>query len=193
VTNVTPNAIYYFMVAALVAGSLVSMRLPLGKVAKMAAAWVAIFGVAFALFAFRGEFSGFADRIRAEATGSPILEGNEVRIPVADDGHFWVDASVNGRRGRFLIDSGASVTTVSDALAREAGVSTDGTTIYVDTANGRAPVRQAYAGKLEVGTIERTDFPVDVNERDQSNVLGMNFLSSLHGWRVEGHDLVLNP
>ena len=189
----TPNAIYYVMVVVLVASSLVSMRLPLGKVAKMAAAWVAIFGVAFVLFAFRGEFGAFADRIRAEATGSPILEGNDVRIAIADDGHFWVDASVNGRRARFLVDSGASVTTVSDELAREAGIPTNGTVVYVDTANGRAPVRQAYAAKLEVGTIERDDFPVDVNDRDQSNVLGMNFLSSLHSWRVEGHDLVLHP
>jgi aspartyl protease family protein len=193
VTDNTPNALYYVMVIVLVASSLVSMRLPLGKAAKMVAAWVAIFGVAFVLFAFRGEFSGFADRIRAEATGAPILEGNDVRIPVADDGHFWVDAAVNGRRARFLVDSGASVTTVSDELAREAGIPTDGTVIYVDTANGRAPVHQAYAGKLEVGTIERADFPVDVNDRDRSNVLGMNFLSSLHSWRVEGHDLVLHP
>jgi len=193
VNNNTPNALYYVMVLVLVLSSLVSMRLPLGKVAKMAAAWVAIFGIAFVLFAFRGEFSGFADRMRAEATGSPILEGDEVRIPVADDGHFWVDASVNGHRASFLVDSGASVTTVSDKMAREAGISTTGTTIYVDTANGRAPVRQAYADKLAVGTIERADFPIDVNDRDQSNVLGMNFLSSLHSWRVEGHDLVLHP
>jgi aspartyl protease family protein len=188
-----PNALYYVMVIVLVASSLVSMRLPLGKAMKMIAAWVAIFGIAFVLFALRGEFAGFAERVRAEATGSPILEGGEVRIPVADDGHFWVDASVNGHRARFLIDSGASVTTLSDKLAREAGIRTDGSIVYVDTANGRSPVRQAYANKLEVGTIQRTDLPVDVNDRDQSNVLGMNFLSSLRGWRVEGPDLVLRP
>jgi aspartyl protease family protein len=193
VTDNTPNAIYYVMVIVLVLSSLVSMRLPIGKALKMVLAWAAIFGIAFVLFAFRGEFTGVADRLRAEATGSPILEGGEVRIPVADDGHFWVGATINGHAARFLVDSGASVTTISDETARAAGISTNGRTVYVDTANGRAPVRQAYADKLEVGTIERTDFPVDVNERDQSNVLGMNFLSSLHGWRVEGHDLVLRP
>ena len=187
------GAIYYVMAVVLVASALVSMRLPLGKVARMTAAWVAIFGVAFVLFAFRGEFSGVFDRLRAEATGAPIVEGGEVRVPVADDGHFWVDATVNGQPVRFLVDSGASITTVSDETARAAGIRTDGRTAYIDTANGPAHVRQSYAGKLAVGPIERADFPVDVNSRDRTNVLGMNFLSSLRGWRVEGHDLVLRP
>ncbi len=188
-----PSAIYYVMAVVLVASALVSMRLPLGKVARMTAAWVAIFGVAFVLFAFRGEFSGVFDRLRAEATGAPIVEGGEVRVPVADDGHFWVDATVNGQPVRFLVDSGASITTVSHETARAAGIRTDGRTAYIDTANGPAHVRQSYAGKLAVGPIERADFPVDVNSRDRTNVLGMNFLSSLRGWRVEGHDLVLRP
>jgi len=94
---------------------------------------------------------------------------------------------------RFLVDSGASITTVSHETARAAGIRTDGRTAYIDTANGPAHVRQSYAGKLAVGPIERADFPVDVNSRDRTNVLGMNFLSSLRGWRVEGHDLVLRP
>jgi aspartyl protease family protein len=188
-----PSAIYYVMAVVLVASALVSMRLPLGKVARMTAAWVAIFGVAFVLFAFRGEFSGVFDRLRAEATGAPIVEGGEVRVPVADDGHFWVDATVNGQPVRFLVDSGASITTVSHETARAAGIRTDGRTAYIDTANGPAQVRQSYAGKLAVGPIERADFPADVNSGDRTNVLGMNFLSSLRGWRVEGHDLVLRP
>jgi predicted aspartyl protease len=32
---------------------------------------------------------------------------------------------------------------------------------------------------------------VDINDRDETNVLGMNFLSTLSGWRVEGNYLVL--
>ena len=188
-----PNAIYYVMVIVLVASALIGMRLPLGKAAKMGAAWLAIFGVAFVLFAFRGEFTGAIDRLRAEATGASIVSGGEVRVPVADDGHFWVDATINGRQVRFLVDSGASITTVSNETARDAGIRTDGRTAYISTANGTAQVRQSYVDKLAVGPIERTDFPVDVNSSDRTNILGMNFLRTLRGWRVEGHDLVLRP
>jgi aspartyl protease family protein len=191
VSGNAPNAIYYGMGIVLVLSSLIAMRLPLAKALKMALAWVAIFGVAFVLFAFRGEFSGFTDRLRAEATGRAIEESGELRIPVSDDGHFWVDAKVNGRPARFLVDSGATTTTISRAVADAAKVPLTGQVVAVSTANGMAPTRLATADKLEVGAIVRTDFPINISERDDLNVLGMNFLSSLSGWRVEGHDLVL--
>jgi aspartyl protease family protein len=185
------DAVYYVMVIVLVLSSVVAMRLPLGKALKMALAWVAIFGVAFILFAFRSDFTAVGQRLKAEALGSAIVNGAEVRIPMGEDGHFWVEARVNGRPGQFLIDSGASVTTISRQLAQQARVPDNGQQIVVDTANGPAPATQAYADRLDVQTIGRTDFPVDINDRDQTNVLGMNFLSSLKGWRVEGNYLVL--
>ena len=192
-TDRSPQAIYYAMGVILLLSSLLAMRLPLGKALKMALAWLGLFAGFFVLFAFRGEFQGFGQRLRAEALGSPVAEGGEVRIPIADDGHFWVQASVNGRSARFLIDSGASVTTVSRDTAQSSGVPMDGRRSVVETANGTAPIIQASADRLEVGSIARKNFPVDINERDETNVLGMNFLSSLNGWRVEGNYLILRP
>ena len=116
-----PYIVFYVMAAVFVASSLFAMRMPLGKALTLALAWIAIFGVAFLLFAFRGEFSELGQRIRAEATGSPIVEGKIVRIPVAEDGHFYVDAKLNGHDVRFMVDSGASVTTVSRSAAEAAG------------------------------------------------------------------------
>ena len=188
-----PYLVFYIMAAVFVASSLFAMRMPLGKALKMALAWVAIFGVAFLLFAFRGEFSQLGQRIRAEATGSPIVEGEVVRIPVAEDGHFYVDAKLNGHDVRFMVDSGASVTTVSRSAANAAGMEIGTRRATVITANGRTSVMQSYADRLQIGSIERTDFPVDVSEQEGLNLLGMNFLRSLQGWRVEGNYLVLQP
>jgi aspartyl protease family protein len=165
----------------------------MGKALRMALAWIAIFALGFLLFAFRGEFAGIGSRLRAEATGATIEDGKELRIPIADDGHFYVDASVNGRPVRFMVDSGASVTTISVADARTAGIALDGRRAVVSTANGPAAVTQSYAGRLEIGSISRTDFPVDIIQQDGMNLLGMNFLSTLRGWRVEGTYLVLQP
>ena len=188
-----PYMVFYIMAAVFVASSLFAMRMPLGKALKMALAWVAIFGVAFLLFAFRGEFSQLGQRIRAEATGSPIVEGEVVRIPVAEDGHFYVDAKLNGHDVRFMVDSGASVTTVSRSAANAAGMEIGTRRATVITANGPTSVMQSYADRLQIGSIERTDFPVDVSEQEGLNLLGMNFLRSLQGWRVEGNYLVLQP
>ena len=192
-TGNAPQVVYYAMGVLLVLSSLLATRLPRGKALRMGLAWAGIFAGFFILFAFRGEFQDFGQRLKAEALGTPATEGGELRIPMADDGHFWVDASINGRSARFLVDSGASVTTISKGMAESAGVPTDGRRWLVETANGAAPIIQASADKLEVGSISRTDFPIDINERDQTNVLGMNFLRSLSGWQVQGNYLVLRP
>ena len=185
-------ALYYILLIVLVASSLVGMRLPLGKAVKMALAWVAIFGVAFGIFAFRGEFAGIGQRLRAEATGTPIVEGAAVRIPISDDGHFWATAKLNGHDVRFMVDSGASITTVSRNVAESAGMPTDGYKGIVSTANGDAPVTRSSA-HLQLETVDRPELTVHINEQDDVNLLGMNFLSSLNGWRVEGNYLVLQP
>jgi aspartyl protease family protein len=184
-------ALYYLIIIVAVAGSVIGMRQPIGKTLKMALAWVAIIGVGFILFSFRSDFTSIGQRLRAEALGSAIGQGGTLRIPVADDGHFWVEAKINGHALRFMIDSGASITTISRDSAEGAGVPTNGRRTVVNTANGPASAIQADADRLEVGPIERTDFPVDINEHDDTNLLGMNFLSSLKSWRVEGNYLVL--
>jgi aspartyl protease family protein len=188
-----PYIAFYVLAAVFVASSLIGMRQPIGKTLKMVLAWVAIFGVAFILFSFRSEFSDIGQRLRAEATGAPIMNGEEVRVPIANDGHFWVSAKLNGHNVRFMVDSGASVTTVSRNVAEAAGMSAGNQRVMVRTANGPAWAIKSSVDRLEIGSIERTDFPVDINASNDVNLLGMNFLSTLRSWRVEGNYLVLQP
>ena len=188
-----PRTLYLVLLLLLVGSSLIGMRLPIGKVLKMAAAWVAIFGVVFILFAFRDDFSSLGQRLRAELTGRPIDSGEELRIPIASDGHFWVSARVNGREVRFMVDSGASVTTMGEAAAGAAGIERTGRTMTVSTANGTVQMARGRAARFQLGPIVRTDLAVNVNPGDDLNVVGMNFLSSLGSWRVEGNYLVLRP
>jgi aspartyl protease family protein len=185
--------LYMVLLLVLVGSALVSRRLPMGKTLKMAAAWVAIFGVIFIIFSFRSEFMAVGSRLKAEAIGTPIQSGEELRIPMAEDGHFWVEASVNGHGAPFLVDSGASVTTISRATADAAGIETGMRVALVETANGTVQMRKARAESFAVGHIQRSDFGLQVNDHGDANVLGMNFLSSLGSWRVEGNYLVLRP
>lgn len=192
-SNTGLSAVYYILAIVVVASSLFGMRQPIGKMLKMALAWVAIFGTAFVLISFRSEFMNIGQRLRAEAVGTSIVDGGAVRIPMADDGHFWVDARVNGHAVRFMVDSGATITTLSLDSAKAAEVPVGTEITAVSTANGNTTGIKGSANRLEVGPIERTDFPIDINEHDDTNLLGMNFLSSLRSWRVEGHYLVLEP
>ena len=189
----TPRALYLALLLMLVAGSLIGTRMPIGKAVKMALAWVAIFGVVFVLFAFRDDFSALGQRLRAEATGTPIELAGELRFPIAEDGHFWVEGKINGHEVPFLVDSGASVTTVSGRIAKASRIALTDRVMPVETANGTVTMTRGYADRFQLGPIERTDFAVNVSSRDNINVLGMNFLSSLASWKVEGNYLVLEP
>jgi aspartyl protease family protein len=193
VTNDTMlGGLYLLMAAMLVLGTLMARREPAAKMLTMALAWVAIFGAGFVLFTFRDNFGWVAQRLKAEAVGTPVQQGAEMRIPMAIDGHFWVTAKVNGKDVKFLVDSGATVTTIDRETARDAGVPVSARPDqYVRTGNGVIRVASGRVADLEIGTIKRQDVGIQVADNDDLNVLGMNFLSSLSRWGVEGRWLVL--
>ena len=188
------GGVYILMAIMLVLGSLMHRREPAAKMIIMALAWIAIFAAGFVLFTFRDDFGWVAQRLKAEAVGTPVQQGRETRIPMAIDGHFWVEARLNGEKVRFLVDSGATMTTIDRETAARAGVPVSPQRDqFVRTGNGIIRVSSARADELEVGGIRRQDVGLQVADNDDLNVLGMNFLSSLQSWGVQGRWLVLVP
>ena len=188
------GGVYLVMAVMLVLGSLMARREPIARKLTMVLAWVAIFGGGFVLFTFRDDLGYVGQRLRAEATGEPVKQGREIRIPMSIDGHFWVDGLVNGKKVKFLIDSGATMTTIGRKTAAKVGVKASPTrNQIVRTGNGFIRVATGTAKTLEVGNIERANLALHVADDDDLNVLGMNFLSSLQRWGVEGRWLILVP
>lgn len=179
----------------LVGSALMVRRMPIAQGLKLFLAWVLIFGAAFVVFTLKDEFLALGNRMMLEARGGVVEEtrGGELRIRQSPDGHFWVNAEVNGRPIRFLIDSGATTTSISRRAADRAGIAPSaGFGTMVQTANGVVVVDRGRAGRLKVGPIERSDVAVHISDAfGDINVIGMNFLSSLSGWSVEGRTLVL--
>jgi len=190
--NLMLGGVYLLMAIMLVLGSLMARREPAAKLITTALAWVAIFGAGFVLFTFRDNLGWVAQRLKAEAVGTPVQEGRETRIPMAIDGHFWVNAKLNGRDVKFLVDSGATTTTVDRDTANAAGVQISSRRdLYVRTGNGIVRVASGRADELVIGGITRNDVALEIADNDDLNVLGMNYLSSLSRWGVEGRSLVL--
>jgi len=122
--------------------------------------------------------------------------GRELRVAMAPDGHFWVLASINGVKTRMLIDSGATVTAISEETARSADVDTGRglTPVMLRTANGVAPAETGSIDELRAGNIVARNLRiVTAPGMGELDVLGMNFLSQLQSWRVEGKTLILVP
>lgn len=186
------GSLYVLMAIMLVAGSLIGRRGRFGTALTVAVAWLMIFGAGFVVFTFRDDLGYVAQRLKSEATGEPVTVGEQVRIPMAIDGHFWVEADVNGVPVRFLIDSGATMTTVGVSTAASTGLRIDTRREQlVRTGNGLIKVALGRAASVEVQGIVREDFTVFVAGNDDINVLGMNWLSSLKRWGVEGRWLIL--
>jgi aspartyl protease family protein len=186
------GSLYLLMALMLVAGSLIARRERFAKLMTFALAWVAIFGAGFVLFTFRDDLGYVAQRLMAEASGVPVVEGQEVRIPMAIDGHFWVEGSLNGVPVKFLVDSGATMTTIGRRTAEVAGVMVSANrNQVVRTGNGMLRVSTGRANSLAIGPIERNSVGLHVTENEDLNVLGMNYLSTMNRWGVEGRWLIL--
>ena len=124
------------------------------------------------------------------------VAGGETRVPLAPDGHYWVRARINGQRASFLIDTGATISAVSPAVARAAGLEPrrGGIPVQIKTANGTVAAQIASADRIAFGNIAAEGIDVVIAPGlGETNIIGMNLLSRLAGWRVEKGVLILTP
>src|SRR3954471_17104825 len=142
---------------------------------------------------YQPELSRLTDKLGLD---DQRVAGKELRVSMSPDGHFWVLASVNGVKTRMLVDSGATVTAVSEATARAARIDTGRglTPVVLRTANGVAPAETGSVDELRAGNIVARNLKVvTAPGLGGLDVLGMNFLSQLQSWRVERQTLILVP
>lgn len=118
--------------------------------------------------------------------GRPQVSGpDQVVLPYRGAGRsLMVEASLNGRlTGRFLLDTGASVTVISRRLAREAEavVNPDAPRLTLHTANGPVQAPLTTLASVRVGGLEVSHVLVAIHDLPGINseidgLLGMSFL-----------------
>lgn len=117
----------------------------------------------------------------------------EVVLARDPNGHFLVDAEVNGRDIRMLADTGASYVTLGEDAAESVGIDPD-TLDYTETAqtaNGIAAVAVVDLDEIRVGSIVRRDVRAMVTRGLSGALLGMSFFNSLSKVSIERDELVL--
>ena len=125
-----------------------------------------------------------------------VVEGGETRVPMADDGHFWLEAEINGHRAHFLVDTGATLTAVSADTARAAGLEerAGALPIRMQTANGPVAAHMTNIGELRFGNVAARGLDAIIAPGlGRTKVIGMNLLSRLQSVRLEGETMVLVP
>lgn len=191
------NGSLYLILGAILLAGLIARRVPMMRVALSLASWAALAGLLFLVVTQRARFEPYF----AKATGlinpdEQEVVGTEVRIRMSRDGHFWARVRMGEAERRMLIDSGATLTALSAETAAEAGIEPEDSLVPVlmKTANGTVRARTATVDELRFGTIVARGLPVVILPMSADvDVLGMNFLSMLKSWRVEGTTLILVP
>lgn len=163
---------------------------------KHATTWVGIFLVLVIGYSYRDGFGDLGERLSGELVpqrGMANTDGS-ISFRPGQDGHFHVEALVDGTRLRFLVDTGASDVVLTPDDARRMGFDLDRLdfTGRAETANGdvrSAPVR---LHEMVLGPIRLTNVRAAVNEAEMSeSLLGLSFLSRLDGYEVSGDRLTL--
>lgn len=117
----------------------------------------------------------------------------QLRIPPDPQGGYFVRGLINGRSVTFVVDTGATLITLSEVEAERLGLqSAGGTELPVETASGRVSGRRILLDRVQVGGLEltRVDAVVLPGDRPMTALLGMSFLGRMD-MRNEGSVLVL--
>ena len=186
------SIVWYIGAIILVASALIARRPGMKAIAGSIFAWVVIAGLVYAIVDNRDRLADLASAI---GIGDQSVAGQTTQIRMAPDGHFWARVELNGVPRRMLIDSGATTTAISQATADAAGIKDDGGyPVMIDTANGSILARRARIATVRLGSLSIDNLNAIVSDRfGDTDVIGMNFLSRLGSWRVEGRTLILEP
>lgn len=125
-----------------------------------------------------------------------VVQGGETRVPLSRDGHYWLEAEVNGQRFPFMVDTGATLTAVSQQTAAAAGLEArdGGLPIRLQTANGTVAAHLTNIDSLRFGNVAASGLDAVIAPGlGETNVIGMNLLSRLASVRIEQGELILVP
>jgi aspartyl protease family protein len=196
-TDVGGSALFYLVLLIFPISALIARRVPVLRIVMSLVSWLVIIGVLVVVVGQRERFDPYLQRVASLLKiDDQSVVGRETRIRMAADGHFWARVTLDGVPRRMLVDSGATVTALSTRTAQAAALDVRNSAfpMILNTANGQISAQTASVRELRLGDIAARDLGVVVSPAfGDTDVLGMNFLSKLKSWRVEGQTLILKP
>ncbi|WP_297774387.1 TIGR02281 family clan AA aspartic protease [uncultured Roseovarius sp.] len=166
----------------------VQNRESIGKLMQQALVWVLIFVGGIAVV-------GLWDDIRQTVRPmQSVVSENQIELPRAPDGHYYMTAEVNGVPLRFVVDTGASQVVLSQSDARSVGIDTE-ELAYLGrafTANGEVRTATIELETVEIGPVRHEDVRAVVNRGEMNgSLLGMSYLQRFSSIEITGGKLVL--
>lgn len=185
-------------VLILIAGGLFARRHRFSELLSNLVLWAGIFGVVLVGYTYRDDLTGVASRVFGELMpGIAVVDGERgtATFRGGRDGHFQINATINGSDVRTIFDTGASAVVLTNSDAEKAGIATDALRydVAVSTANGTGRAASVLLDQVEVGGIVRNNVRAFIAEDGalDTSLLGMSFLGTLSRYAVSGNSLEL--
>ena len=186
----TGNLIYLVVLLVMVAGwFFMQSREGLNKTLQYGAVWAMIFIGGAAAVGLWQDISRDARTPQFSVAGS-----DQIVVPRARDGHYYLTAQVNDAAVRFVVDTGATDMVLTQADAKRAGLD-PATLAYLgraNTANGEVRTAFVRLEQVQLGEIVDRDVAAVVNEGQmEQSLLGMGYLQRWGRIEIAGGELIL--
>lgn len=177
-------------------GLIYVQRIKFGEAARNVSIWIGMVSVLLLGYSYRTELSGIMYRVGGELIpGLAVpLSPNEIIITASQNGHFYVNGRANGKRLRFMVDTGASDIMLSHKAASRIGIDFRNLqfTKSYRTANGIGLGAPYWIKKFSIGPFQFGEMKVSINQAEISHsLLGMSFLEQLQSFEFQGDKLYL--
>lgn len=202
VAAVSNSELLVIALAAMLVGWIGAMMIrrgaPFGRVVRTASTLVLVGVLGIVVLQLARFDSRLAVALPQIGLPEQVVEGGETRITRSADGHFWLRAEINGVPANFLVDTGATLTAVSQSLAQEAGLEPrrGGLPVMIGTANGSVNAQLSTIEEMRFGNVAARGLDAVIAPTlGETNVVGMNLLSRLKSYRVDNaaEEMVLVP
>jgi aspartyl protease family protein len=134
-----------------------------------------------------------ASPVSLAGRGSDGGGSGTIVLPVGPGGHFMANGTINGKNASFMVDTGATMISMSVADAERLGLKySGGRRGMATTAGGTVPVYEVGLTSLRIGDVEVYNLSASVVSADMPFILlGNNFLSRF-SMRREGDTMRLD-
>jgi aspartyl protease family protein len=119
---------------------------------------------------------------------------DQLVLRASRNGHFTLEAEVDGTPIDFMVDTGATTVVLSPQDASRVGLnpSTLDYNAVFETGNGHTRVALVTIDELTIGSLDLYDVPAAVITKPMSmSLLGMSALERLDGYEVDGNQMIL--
>lgn len=186
----TGRLVYLVLLGLMVIGWFITQgKTNWNKTLQQAAAWALIFGGAIAAYGLWGDI---AQTVRPQQV--VFAEANRIVVPRNPNGHYYINAEVNGTMVSFVLDTGATSLVLTKEDAAQAGLDVDDLSYYsrAMTANGEVRTAPVRLDRITLGGVTDNNVPAVVNEGEMSNsLMGMTYLQRWGKIQIAGNELTL--